>query len=255
MNLKLMRYRILSRLTFGKKRKHYKNRLCQEKLKNKYEVSGNGNKIFLVSSDGSMEEAHNRLSGINIIIAGSNNRVFLSREAAESKMLNINLQMEGDDNYFKIADFVRGNWNIAQYGGNNYFSVGENTRCGEVNAALHSNRFEIGQDCMISSSEELWTDGHSIIDNGSKEILNYSETPIIIGNHVWLGRRCTLTKRAQIPDNCIVGIGSVATRAFKEQNCILAGNPAKIVKRNVNWDGRRPADYKADFEKTADLAA
>ena len=42
-------------------------------------------------------------------------------------------------------------------------------------------------------------------------------------------------KNAYIPNNCIVGGGTVVTGQFNEENIVLGGNPARIVKRNVDW--------------------
>lgn len=43
-------------------------------------------------------------------------------------------------------------------------------------------------------------------------------------------------KNVKISDNSIVGWGSIVTRKFDEPNVIIAGIPAKVVKRGVNWD-------------------
>jgi len=42
---------------------------------------------------------------------------------------------------------------------------------------------------------------------------------------------------------------SVVTKPFEESNIILAGNPAKIVKRNINWDRRLIDTYKTNLKK------
>lgn len=183
----------------------------------------------------------------NIVIAGSNNLVVLHADELMEGRASLNLFIEADHNRFLMEEEVRGSWNISLYGNNNRFSVGMKTACGDFSASLHSNEVRIGHHCMISSAEELWTDGHSVIDNESKACLNVPNAPTVIGNHVWLGRRVTLTKGAHIPDDCIVGIGSIVTKAFVEPNCVIAGAPARVVKRGINWDGRRPADYDRDW--------
>lgn len=45
-------------------------------------------------------------------------------------------------------------------------------------------------------------------------------------------------KNTKIPDDSIVGWGSIVTKVFHEPNIILAGIPAKIIKRGINWDRR-----------------
>ena len=45
-----------------------------------------------------------------------------------------------------------------------------------------------------------------------------------------------ILKGVKIEDNTVVAAGSVCTKKSKEQNIILAGNSAEIVKKNINWD-------------------
>ena len=45
-------------------------------------------------------------------------------------------------------------------------------------------------------------------------------------------------QECEIADNSIVGWGSIVTKEFNEPNVIIAGIPAKIVKRGINWDRR-----------------
>ena len=56
-----------------------------------------------------------------------------------------------------------------------------------------------------------------------------------IGNHVWIGYRVLINKGSVIPDDTVVGTGAIVTKSFDEPNTVLAGVPAKVVKRNVNW--------------------
>ena len=43
-------------------------------------------------------------------------------------------------------------------------------------------------------------------------------------------------KNVSIADNSIVGWGSIVTRRFDEPNVVIAGIPARIVKRGIDWD-------------------
>lgn len=46
-------------------------------------------------------------------------------------------------------------------------------------------------------------------------------------------------------DHTIVGAGSVVTKSFNEGYCIIAGNPAKLIKR-INKD--KCVSFKNEFE-------
>ncbi len=58
---------------------------------------------------------------------------------------------------------------------------------------------------------------------------------MIIGNHVWIGENALILKGVKIGDNSIVGAGSVVTKDVPN-NSIVAGNPARIIKNNINWE-------------------
>jgi len=89
---------------------------------------------------------------------------------------------------------------------------------------------------MFSNSIDIWcTDGHAIFDKDNGTIINRSKYPLVIGNNCWIGQDSKLLKNTQLSDNSIVGMASVVTKKFDESNVVIAGNPAKIIKHNVEW--------------------
>lgn len=95
----------------------------------------------------------------------------------------------------------------------------------------------IGDNCLFSYDIIIrTTDGHTIYDNNTKEVINTQKYPCIIGNHCWIGLRTIINKNTQLSDNIIVGSGSVLTKKYPKSYCIIAGNPAKIIKENVFFD-------------------
>ena len=69
-------------------------------------------------------------------------------------------------------------------------------------------------------------------DNDSRLWKHSSHAPIIIGENCWIGRNVSIMKGVTIGDNCVVAANSVVTKSIPA-NCIAAGNPAKIVKTNI----------------------
>ena len=57
--------------------------------------------------------------------------------------------------------------------------------------------------------------------------------PIIIGENVWIGSHVRICKGVTIGDNSVVAANSVVTKDVPA-NCIVAGNPAKIVKTEID---------------------
>lgn len=57
---------------------------------------------------------------------------------------------------------------------------------------------------------------------------------IVIGSNSWIGMNSVLLPGVRLGPNTIVGAGSIVTKSFREGNIIIAGNPAKIIKRLNN---------------------
>jgi len=106
----------------------------------------------------------------------------------------------------------------------------------------NNSKIKIGKDCMFSSGVDIYcTDTHSVL-NADNEVINVGKF-IELGDHVWCGKNVKIGKNTKIADNSIIGWGSVVTRAFEKTNVLIAGNPAQIVKENINWDRARPTKY------------
>lgn len=56
---------------------------------------------------------------------------------------------------------------------------------------------------------------------------------IVIGENCWIGRNVSILKGVTIGDNSVIAANSVVTKSIPA-NCIAAGNPAKVVKTDIN---------------------
>jgi len=89
---------------------------------------------------------------------------------------------------------------------------------------------EIGCGVSISDNVSIQdSDNHYIIGNEDK-----MKQPIIIEDHVWIGKNVTILKGVTIGEGAIVGAGSVVTKNVPPAT-IVVGNPAKIIRENVRW--------------------
>ena len=105
----------------------------------------------------------------------------------------------------------------------------------------------IGNNCMLSWNIHIFaSDFHTIYDAKTKKLLNWGKE-IIIGDNVWVAMDCTVLKNSFIAKNCVVGASAVVAGKFTEENCVIAGNPAKVVKRGVAWDRRMPKEYITQY--------
>lgn len=95
-----------------------------------------------------------------------------------------------------------------------------------------SQQISIGENVAIAQNVVIRdSDIHSIIINDEEKL---NTAPIKIGNHVWIGTNSVILKGVEIGDNVVVAAGSVVTKNIPA-NCLVAGNPAKIIKTNIDW--------------------
>lgn len=88
-------------------------------------------------------------------------------------------------------------------------------------------KIEIGDNTYIGEEVIIRdTDEHYLSKNNTKSIK--------IGNHVWIGMRVIILKGVTIGDNSVIAAGSIVTKDVPN-NCLVAGNPAKIIKQNIEW--------------------
>lgn len=92
----------------------------------------------------------------------------------------------------------------------------------------------IGNFCAIAENVQILdSDMHTI--TYSNQITSKHTQPIVIGNRVWIGRNAIILKGVSIGDGAIIGAFSVVTKDVPSK-CIVAGNPARIIKENVEWE-------------------
>lgn len=192
-------------------------------------VSGKGNKLQI---DGSVLRYN-----FNLKIKGSNNKVIISPYV---RLKNTSIEIIGNNNVIHIGN------KVAVYEGAKFLIEGDscsihlsdkvtvgsaNFFAGESNTNIH-----IGEDCMLSRNIRINTsDFHSIIDIETSERINLP-ADVYVGNHVWVGNGATVHKGSHISDNTVIGANAFVNKKFMEPNVLIAGQPGKIVRSNINWD-------------------
>lgn len=112
--------------------------------------------------------------------------------------------------------------------------LGHNLRCNEavkIDCASESafgSDVIVGANCYFSDS-----DGHAVCD--LQGVTLNPNAGFSIGDHVWFGRGCLTLKGVHLGPDVIVGAGSVVTRSCTERNVVIAGNPVRVLKRDVQW--------------------
>ena len=84
----------------------------------------------------------------------------------------------------------------------------------------------IGENFLFAPGVKLISANHS----SGKDRHSLLSPPIVIGDNVWLGADVIILPGVELGNNVIVGAGSVVTKSFPEDDIVIAGNPARIIK-------------------------
>ncbi|MEI5990968.1 chorismate mutase [Enterococcus crotali] len=102
----------------------------------------------------------------------------------------------------------------------------------------------IGDNCMFGPNAQLYTATHPLHPVKRNSGLEYGK-PITLGNNVWLGGGVVITPGVTLGDNVVVAAGAVVTKSFPD-NCVIGGNPAKIIKEIELDEKRSPLTIQRD---------
>ena len=95
---------------------------------------------------------------------------------------------------------------------------------------ISSCSISIGSGTVISWEVEINdSSGHQIV----RDDFEVSK-PIVIGSRVWIGSRVTILKGVKVGSGAVIATGAVVTRDVPE-NSLVAGVPAKIIRKNIIW--------------------
>ncbi|WP_291587857.1 DapH/DapD/GlmU-related protein [Bacteroides sp.] len=122
--------------------------------------------------------------------------------------------------------------------------VGPNCVVGAVNSIKIGNYVRLSTNVIMIDNNN-----HSVnpIDRKIMNSVDYSSPyrswkytvskPIVVCDNVWIGRNSVINKGVTIGENSIVAACSVVTKNVPA-NCIVAGNPAKVVKIDIDKEPR-----------------
>lgn len=91
-------------------------------------------------------------------------------------------------------------------------------------------RIVIGSDTWIAGREsQFWTHGAGVC-----------KTSITIGDRCYIGSAVRLAPGATIANDCVVGLGSVVVHAIEDSQSLIAGVPARVIKRDYALPRNHP---------------
>ena len=103
--------------------------------------------------------------------------------------------------------------------------IGDFTTIGDRTEIHVAEKIVIGKRCRIAWDCVIMDRNYHGIGNESEKV-----SPVIIEDDVWIGCRAILLPGVTIGANSVVAAGSVVTRNV-EPHTLVAGNPAKLIRR------------------------
>jgi acetyltransferase-like isoleucine patch superfamily enzyme len=159
---------------------------------------------------------------------------------AEAQIKSLDLHFHGDGSEVRIGAVTSGHSAFTAHMrlgqdcrvdiGDRVTTVSRLVLCASEGASL-----TIGEDCMIASEVQIRTDdAHPIFDVRTGQRVNLARD-VVIGRHVWLAYGARCLAGSQVGDGSVIGMGAVVTGCIPN-NCVAAGIPARVVRRDVAWE-------------------
>ena len=112
--------------------------------------------------------------------------------------------------------------------------VGDNLEITAEGSIICHKQITLGKNALISWDTLIMdSDFHEIYDE-HQQCIN-ENSPVTIGDDVWIGCRVLILKGVDIPDGTIIAASSTVNKPIGQSHSIIAGSPAKSVKQNVSW--------------------
>lgn len=91
-------------------------------------------------------------------------------------------------------------------------------------------KITIGKGTYIANNVGIITANHDIADPSRHMVAEH----VKIGEHCWIGMNAMILPGVELGPHTTVGGGAIVTRSFPDGYCVIAGNPARVIKTIPN---------------------
>ncbi len=184
-----------------------------------------------------------KMTNSKIIFKGKNNILYIEDGV---QMENSTIIFNGSDSIIYLSrskqiyylDAAVNNNSVLYIGKENYFN-------GIIHlTASDQKNIIIGNNGMFSFNIHIRvSDGHAIFDTQTHAVINAAKS-IYIGDHCWIGFNCAILKGSKIGSGAIIGASSVVANKNLCSNTSFAGNPVRMISRNVFFTKESTKNYQ-----------
>lgn len=169
-----------------------------------------------------------------IIINGEQNILYCDKDVVLEDSI---IELNGNNSliylskgHYKIHSAVFNNSTL-YIGENNYFNKPMRLICSEEKNIFIGNNNLFSLNIFFRNA-----DAHLIYNAETKKRINTTQS-IYVGDHIWISESCSILKGTNIHSGSVIGAHSLISKKIIPSNCIAAGSPSKIIKKNIFWKG------------------
>lgn len=96
------------------------------------------------------------------------------------------------------------------------------------------NGIYFGRNVWVGPNVSIISKNHNINDYTEYE----EDEPIVIGDNVWLGFGSIILPGVKLGSHVVVAAGSVVSKSFEEDDILIGGIPAKVIKKLNKYGSR-----------------
>lgn len=166
--------------------------------------------------------------------AGNNSKVGLDFSVAGYKYISIGNNFRGGKHI--IIDAID-KYNGKPTGYIPNLCIGNNVTLTNDCYISCCNEVNIGDGCLFGANTFVCDNSHGNLSKEEQSIIPakrtlFSKGPVHIGRNVWVGKNVCIMPGVTIGDYAVIGANSVVTHDV-EQGSIVAGAPARVIRKNI----------------------